>query len=364
MVTCKVCGSPKAAGTLGICGPCIRKNPQSAVRASFLAHQKSRYPFPPAPPRSPEGIICRTCANNCCLGPGEVGFCGLRANREGRLVNFAGSSKRGLVTWYHDPLPTNCVADWVCPAGSEGGYPEYSYAPGKEYGYNNLAVFFGGCSFDCLFCQNRSYHQMAKERRPLASPEELVNAILPRTACICFFGGDPSPQMVFALRACKLALEKYPGKILRICWETNGNINPRYLRQMAEVSLKTGGCVKFDLKAWNEDLHQSLTGVSNRQTLANFAALADYCKERPEPPFLVASTLLVPGYVDSVEVEAIAKFIAGLNPDIPYSLLAFYPQHFLGDLPLTSKQEALACREAALAAGLKRVRLGNIHLLQ
>ncbi|MEW6273603.1 MAG: hypothetical protein AB1556_00580 [Bacillota bacterium] len=79
---------------------------------------------------------------------------------------------------------------------------------------------------------------------------------------------------------------------------------------------------------------------------------------------MVASTLLVPGYVDSVEVAAIAKFIAGLNPDIPYSLLAFYPQHRLSELPLTAKQEALVCREAAFAAGLKRVRLGNVHLLK
>jgi pyruvate formate lyase activating enzyme len=255
------------------------------------------------------------------------------------------------------------VADWVCPAGSECGYPKYSYVPGKEYGYYNLAVFLGGCSFDCLFCQNRNYHQMVKDLRPLATIEDLANAVLPKTACICFFGGDPSPQMVFALKACRLALEKHPGKFLRVCWETNGNINPPYLTSMAEISLNTGGCIKFDLKAWNENLHKSLTGVSNRQTLANFAALTGYLKKRTEPPFLVASTLLVPGYVDSVEVKAIAGFIAQLNPDIPYSLLAFYPHHLMGDLPLALKQEALACQEVALAAGLKQVRLGNVHLL-
>ncbi|GAB6274464.1 MAG: radical SAM protein [Peptococcaceae bacterium] len=363
MATCKVCNCVRIAEVLGVCGPCIRKDPQAVTGAGFLAHQKSRFPLPPSPPRSAEGVSCRICANNCCLGPGEVGFCGLRANRDGRLVNLTGSSKKGLVTWYHDPLPTNCVADWVCPAGSEGGYPKYSYVPGKEYGYYNLAVFLGGCSFDCLFCQNRSYHQMATDLRPLANVEDLANAVLPKTACVCFFGGDPSPQIVFAMKACRLALEKHPGKILRICWETNGNINPRYLTPMAEISLNTGGCIKFDLKAWDEGLHKSLTGVSNRQTLANFTALAGYLKKRTEPPFLVASTLLVPGYVDSAEVRAIAEFISRLSPDIPYSLLAFYPHHLMEDLPLTLKQEALACREVALAAGLKQVRLGNVHLL-
>jgi hypothetical protein len=33
------------------------------------------------------------------------------------------------------------------------------------------------------------------------------------------------------------------------------------------------------------------------------------------------------------------------------------------DLPITTKKEALSCFEAAKAAGLKNVHLGNIHLL-
>ncbi|WP_176231666.1 hypothetical protein [Candidatus Hakubella thermalkaliphila] len=54
----------------------------------------------------------------------------------------------------------------------------------------------------------------------------------------------------------------------------------------------------FDLKPWNETLHRALTGVSNRQTWENFSHAAGFIKERPDPPLLVASTLLVPGYVD------------------------------------------------------------------
>jgi hypothetical protein len=33
------------------------------------------------------------------------------------------------------------------------------------------------------------------------------------------------------------------------------------------------------------------------------------------------------------------------------------------DLPVTSRNHAEACREAALEAGLKKVKIGNIHLL-
>jgi len=77
----------------------------------------------------------------------------------------------------------------------------------------------------------------------------------------------------------------------------------------------------------------------------------------------VASTLLIPGYVDAREVAAIAAFIARLDPAIPYALLGFHPDFLMNDLPCTSRAQAERCREAALAAGLKRVRIGNTHIL-
>lgn len=132
---------------------------------------------------------------------------------------------------------------------------------------------------------------------------------------------------------------------------------------MANLSLESGGCIKFDLKAWNEGIHYALCGVSNNKTLENFKVLAELVSHRPEPPMLIASTLLVPGYVDEAEVAGIAGYLAELNPEIPYSLLAFYPHFYLQDLPTTSRTHALHCREVAENAGLKRVHIGNLHLL-
>ena len=97
--------------------------------------------------------------------------------------------------------------------------------------------------------------------------------------------------------------------------------------------------------------------------MENFEALSRRVRQRPVPPLLIASTLLVPGYVDEREVEGIAGFIAGLNPEIPYSLLAFYPHFYLTDLPTTSRRHALRCKAAAEQKGLKCVRIGNVHLL-
>ena len=192
---------------------------------------------------------------------------------------------------------------------------------------------------------------------------DLARAVDDRTACICYFGGDPSPQLPHAIRASRLALERNKGRILRICWETNGSMHPALLRQAAELSLNSGGCIKFDLKAWSEGLHIALCGVSNKQTLESFKLLAKYVEKRPSPPFLILSTLLLPGYIDKIEVSRIAAFIASHSPDIPYALLAFHPQFMMNDLPPTSERHAEECLEAAKAQGLTNVRLGNIHLL-
>jgi len=254
------------------------------------------------------------------------------------------------------------VADWVCPGGTGAGYPRFAYAQGAEYGYKNLAVFYQACSFDCLFCQNWHYRHLAtKESRVDAL--DLAEAVDERTACICYFGGDPSCQLPHAIHTSRLAREKAKGRILRICWETNGSMHPALLKQAAELSLESGGCIKFDLKAWSEALHMALCGISNKRTLENFRLLAQYIDQRLAPPFLVASTLLIPGYIDKEEVSKIAAFIASLNPNIPYALLAFHPQFMMNDLPSTSKRHAQECLEAAKSQGLKNVRLGNIHLL-
>ncbi|MDI6891389.1 MAG: radical SAM protein [Actinomycetota bacterium] len=366
-VRCKLCGktSEFIASSLSVCAACIKDHPEKARVFILQAHAKSKKQFglPATPPRIPGGAKCNICVNECQIGEEELGFCGLRTNRGGKLSHLGGTPSKGIVSWYYDPLPTNCVADWVCPAGSECGYPKYSYSPGMEHGYKNLAVFLGACSFDCLFCQNWHYRAMTQSLSPMQMAEDLANAVDGQTACICYFGGDPTPQLPFALAASRIALEKNRSRILRICWETNGTMNPKLARKVAEISLKTGGCVKFDLKAWDENLNIALTGVTNGRTLENFEMLASYIKERPEPPFLVASTLLVPGYIDAREVFQIARFIAGLDPTIPYSLLAFYPCFHFMDIPTTSWKQAKECQEAALEAGLKRIRIGNVHLL-
>jgi pyruvate formate lyase activating enzyme len=364
MARCRVCGSrsPLTASSLGACAPCIRADPPWLASDLLRVHARTRRPFglPPDPPRALAGIQCDLCANACRIPVDQRGYCGLRRNVEDRLLG--GAPTQGNLSWYYDPLPTNCVADWVCPGGTGVGYPTWAHRAGPEYGFTNLAVFYQACSFNCLGCQNWHYRD-ATRTRETTNPAALAAAVDARTACICYFGGDPSPQLPHSVATSILARRRRPKGILRICWETNGTMHPRWLRKAMTIALASGGCFKFDLKAWDDRIHRALTGFSNRSTLENFRLAAGLARSRPVPPPLIASTLLVPGYVDASEVGALAGFIATLNPDIPYSLLAFHPQFYLHDLPVTSREHAEQALAAAKAAGLTRVRVGNMHLL-
>jgi pyruvate formate lyase activating enzyme len=62
-------------------------------------------------------------------------------------------------------------------------------------------------------------------------------------------------------------------------------------------------------------------------------------------------------------VNRIARFIADIDPTIPYALLGFHPHFFAPDLPPTSVRHAEEAHDAARAAGLTRVRIGNRHSL-
>jgi pyruvate formate lyase activating enzyme len=347
---CLLCrrATPIISTSLDICGDCLRERFPAARPRVDAIHAASRAEFdlPAQPLHSPNGIHCGLCSNECVLGENERGYCGLRTVRDGKLVHFAGTPARGLLQWYRDPLPTNCVADWVC----EGSH---------HRGHHNLAVFYASCTANCLFCQNWHFREMTPTRHETISAHELAAAANWRTFCVCYFGGDPASQMPHALAASKCLAQRG----VRVCWETNGTMHPKLLDAAVQYSLETGGCVKFDLKAFDEELHIALTGISNRQTLANFARAARRFDERPQLPLIVASTLLVPGYVDADQVSKIARFIAKLNPHIPYALLAFAPHFYMPDLPCTSVRHAEEAEAAACAAGLVNVRVGNRHLL-
>ncbi len=343
MKPCRKCHNQPAADALGICAHCLRESENPEFLMEQHAPARRRWGLPLRPPHRPNGLSCPLCANHCQLAPGEWGYCGMWRNLRGKLTCRAPAGS-ALAYYYLDPLPTNCCAAWFCRGSRLRGY--------------NLAVFFYGCNFDCLFCQNASHKNFAEAG--VVSEQELVEAALDsRVRCVCFFGGSPEPQLPFALRVARRIAEKTHFQKM-ICWEWNGAGNLGLVRQAARISARTGGTVKFDLKAFHPNIGLALCGVPTEAVRENFAHLA---REFPQPDLLTATTLLVPFYVDEQEVEPLAAFLAEINPNIPYSLLVFSPDYYLRDLPITPREQVERCYQAA-RRHLKRVQVGNRHLLQ
>lgn len=336
---CKGCGSNKVSRAIGWCYECILREEMVEVEIRWKARRE--FGLPEKIPREGENP-CGFCGNSCRPIKNNYGWCG------GRFWDgetWRGGDREAHLSWYYDPIPTNCVAAWFCEATK------------NEKGKYNLAVFYEGCSFDCLFCQNWHWRE-GRKRKPV-SYKELAERVKEGVACICFFGGDPSCNIEHTLLVAEEALKI---RKVRICWETNGNMKRDYLLRMIEIARETEGVIKFDIKAYSDPIYKVLCGVSGRMVYKNFEMVAERLASLT-PCRMCASTLLIPYYVDEREVEKIAKFIASLNPFIPYSLLAFYPAYLMDDLPCTPREMAYKALRAAENAGLRNLHLGNIHLL-
>jgi len=337
---CVICGNKNkvVSSSLGVCLSCIRNESDKALVITNQVHEKIResYNLPPNPPGDVNGILCSICVNECKIGEGKKGYCGLRRNENGKLIQPTG----GILHTYYDPLPTNCCASWFCPGSKKIGY--------------NLAVFPFGCSFDCIFCQN--YEHKFIERGECVDEELLVHRA-EKANCICYFGGTPEPQLPFLLKTTKKILENMK---IKICWEWNGTGNPNLVKKAAEYSYRSDGVIKFDLKAYDRNLNIALTGRPNNRTIENFRMISENFQKKD---LLTATTLLVPGYIDNLEIERIARFISNLNPDIPYSLLAFNPDYKMNDIPATDMKMALECFKTAKKY-LNNVNIGNKHILK
>lgn len=366
---CEICGREAfdISATLRVCGTCVRERFEDAKHHLEAAHSRIRirYGLPAKPPVSPKGLKCADCGNNCRIPPGAKGFCGLVENAEGKLIRRFGSPNLGLLSWYYDPLPTNCVPADFCAGSGGAGYPKWCRTPHGDIGLNNLSIFMGSCNYSCVFCQNFSFRDLTVKGRPTITAAELAKMANKGVGCACYFGGDPASQMPFVIASAKLMREtaEEENRILRLCLETNLSMGRESLEQFAELSFESGGGIKADLKCWSSEMLYALSGVEHRTAYGNFKRLARRHRERPEVPLARASTLLVPGYVDEEEIRNIASFIADLDPTIPYSLLAFHPLYFMEDMPHTKREDAERYLRICREEGLQNLRIGNPWLL-
>jgi pyruvate-formate lyase-activating enzyme len=133
--------------------------------------------------------------------------------------------------------------------------------------------------------------------------------------------------------------------------ETNGwGLTPRNLDLLADAGLDA---FWLDIKAYDPRVYQRLCGTGNGTVLNAPAEIL------ARGFTLEVLTLFIPDWVETDQITAIARLIASLDPDIPFTILAFFPAYQMLDTPSPSMPQMIQAYNAVRAAGLRQVRLGN-----
>ena len=135
---------------------------------------------------------------------------------------------------------------------------------------------------------------------------------------VAFTGGDLLCQPDFYVRSAELIKER--NERVWILVETNGyGLTPDNLDRYQQAGIDS---FWLDIKAFDDDdVHRRLTGVSNRRILKLPAELKD------RGFVLEVSSLFIPRWVETSQIANIARTIASVDADIPFTILAFFPEY-------------------------------------
>jgi len=274
-------------------------------------------------------LVCLACAHRCKLGDGVRGVCLVRARRGDALAVPWGYTAGAAV----DPIEKK---------------PFFHFLPGAR------ALSFGmlGCDLHCAYCQNWFTSQTlrdpdASERAETITPQQLV-AVAVEQRCHVITSTYNEPLITAEWAHDVFVLAREAG--LRTTFVSNGNATPEALDYLAPV---LDGC-KVDLKAFSAATYRALGGKldSVLETIAGLLARGVWTE---------VVTLVVPGLNDSdEELTAIASFLAGQSPDLPWHVTAFHPDYHMTDPPATPVATLVRAAEIGRRAGLRFVYAGNL----
>ena len=274
---------------------------------------------------------CRLCAHRCVVEPGRRGVCGVRENRGGRLETLVYGE---AVAAHVDPIEKK---------------PLYHFLPGSKA----LSVAAAGCNFRCGFCQNWQISQAP--RRPgggLAGepfpPEAVVRAALDRGCrSVSYTYTEPTVFFEYALDTARLAREAG----LLNSFVTNGYMTAEALETVAPWL----DAANVDLKAFKDATYRKVCGARLEPVLESIRRM------RGLGIWVEVTTLVVPGLNDGAdELEAIARFVASVGPEVPWHVSRFHPDFEYTQAPPTPVAALRAAVEAGRRSGLRHIYVGNL----
>jgi pyruvate formate lyase activating enzyme len=274
-------------------------------------------------------VHCQLCAHSCKIPEGKFGFCGVRQNIKGVLYthNYA-----KLVAANTDPVEKK---------------PLYHFFPGSL----TFSIASAGCNFRCGFCQNWQISQLnffgQHPGEPFSADKIIKLAKKNNCQSIAYTYTEPTIYFEFALETAKLAKEAG----LKNIFVTNG-----YMSQQAVSWLSPYlDAANIDLKFFKNSSYQKICSAKLEPVLDSIRLFKD------AGVWIEITTLVIPGENDTPqELSGIAKFIAGVNKDIPWHISGFHADYKFADYPSTPESTLKLAYDLGKSQGLAYVYAGNV----
>jgi pyruvate formate lyase activating enzyme len=279
----------------------------------------------------PDGSVrCGVCAHRCLVRPGRIGICGVRENRDGRLVNLAYGA---VVASHLDPIEKK---------------PLFHVDPGSTA----FSIATAGCPFHCTFCQNWEIAQgprlgLQLPTRPLPPEGVVAEALMLGAESVAYTYVEPTVFLEYALATGRLA--RAAG--LRNVFITDGYATPEAVGLLASVL----DAANVDLKSFDDAFYRKLCGARLAPVLESIVAM------HRAGIWLELTTLIIPGRNDDDgQLRALTHWIVDtLGPETPWHVSRFFPAHRMLDTPATPIATLRRAADVGREAGLAHVYVGN-----
>jgi pyruvate-formate lyase-activating enzyme len=206
-------------------------------------------------------------------------------------------------------------------------------------------------------CKHCGSCVLFNRRSPLCPNKVSKNKIVlspqgfgPARNIIAFTGGDIACQADFYAEVTKKI--KHRCNNLWVLLESNGyGLTPKNLDLLQKAELDS---YWLDIKAYDEDIYKKLCGASNKTVIKSV-------KEIIKRNFVLeVLTVYIPNLVEVDQFKKIAQLIYEIDENIPFHILAFFPQYKLKSYRPPNLDEILETYKTVKEVGLKNIQIGNI----
>lgn len=276
-------------------------------------------------------VQCQLCAHRCTIKPHRVGICGVRRNEEGSLYTMVYAK---AVAVHVDPIEKK---------------PLYHFLPGSA----SFSIATIGCNFRCLFCQNADISQASKSggwgypARDFPPEEVVAGAKRYNCASISYTYTEPTIFFEYAYDTALLAHQQG----IKNIFVTNGYMTKEALEAIEPYL----DAANVDLKSFNPKFYRRIVGARLEPVLETIERMHEM------GVWVEVTTLIIPGQNDGEEeLREIARFIAGIDVEMPWHISRFVPHYKMRSTTFTPVETIHRAAEIGHEEGLHYVYAGNV----